>query len=915
MSESVKADSPPLTEFSTQRLVSPSKGPMTFIKRLIGLFPRTGPVPIETAAVERLVKVSHEPLPTQSILPFAPFHVFDPVNRQMTTPDGRRAVFLTIEPVDIEGRDQDIIDDIARRTSIAFENIPSASPAWVIQIYINDEPIKALIHSVTKYAKKQSAPSQFQREWLRVLGDHFNLTSRREGVFKDKRSGLNWRSKYRRVRMVIYRQSNKVSADELNAQTLRVTEGLNEAGIKSSRMNGKAVYEWLMPWYSGEGEAAYDFIDTVDYPEQEEEEGTLPPSFDLGQLCFRGHKVMADAQQKCWQFGKTLNRFITLQPYRGLPKAGLWNVESSSGTAPFDRMPDGCIMATMLVIEPQEVVESRLQGIIAASIGDSEDAALTSEECREALRWMAKGNRLITWLSGFYIFAGDIETLNHLTTKTMAAANAANFEVIVPDDDLQTLDTFARCLPMAFRPEMDHKIQKRGRLSWDSHATRLLPFFCRGRGTPNPGMMFFSRDGEPIQFDPLGEDREKNAHLLMLGPTGSGKTATLVSLLLHVMAVHKPRLFLVTALPTFYLLADYFESQGLSVNKVQITPQTPPSLPPFADITKLVVSDNEALLESDRDILGEAEISARLMITGGDPEEERRLHKEDKALIKTAIMLAANTVVAEGRAQAITEDIAIAMRAMAGDEDNYNEMQRNSLTNRASVIDSYTTGFDGEVFNRTGEAWKDADITIVELGLFARKGYEDKLAIAMAGLMSKINNVVEAAQFSGRNTITVIDEAHILVKNPLIGPYLNSIIAMWRTFGGWLWLATQNLSQFPESARELLNQPEWWICLNTDEDEVTQITRFKELNPEQQGLLKAARKEGGKFTEGVVMSKNIMTLFRNVPPALALALAQTESHEKAHRRNVMDKHGITELEAAKWIAKAINAKRKKHRGL
>jgi len=68
----------------------------------------------------------------------------------------------------------------------------------VIQIYINDEPIKALIHSVTKYAEKKSASSQFQREWLRVLGDHFNLTSRREGVFKDKRSGLNWRSKYRR---------------------------------------------------------------------------------------------------------------------------------------------------------------------------------------------------------------------------------------------------------------------------------------------------------------------------------------------------------------------------------------------------------------------------------------------------------------------------------------------------------------------------------------------------------------------------------------------------------------------------------------------------------------------------------------------------------------------------------------------
>jgi hypothetical protein len=204
-------------------------------------------------------------------------------------------------------------------------------------------------------------------------------------------------------------------------------------------------------------------------------------------------------------------------------------------------------------------------------------------------------------------------------------------------------------------------------------------------------------------------------------------------------------------------------------------------------------------------------------------------------------------------------------------------------------------------------------VTIVELGLFARKGYEDKLAIAMAGLMSKINNIVESNQFSGRHTVTVIDEAHILVKNPLIGPYLNSITAMWRTFGGWLWLATQNLSQFPDSARELLNQPEWWLMLNTDADEVSQIARFKELNEEEQGLLKSTRKESGKYTEGVVMCKSFKTLFRNVPPSLALALAQTEPDEKAHRRNMMTEHNITELQAARLIAGQIDEKRMKHR--
>ena len=75
-----------------------------------------------------------------------------------------------------------IIDDIAKRISIAFENIPSASPAWVIQIYINDEPIKALIHGVTQYAKSKSESNEVSaRMAAGILGDHFSLTSRAIG--------------------------------------------------------------------------------------------------------------------------------------------------------------------------------------------------------------------------------------------------------------------------------------------------------------------------------------------------------------------------------------------------------------------------------------------------------------------------------------------------------------------------------------------------------------------------------------------------------------------------------------------------------------------------------------------------------------------------------------------------------------
>ncbi|HET9644729.1 MAG TPA: type VI secretion protein, partial [Burkholderiaceae bacterium] len=50
-------------------------------------------------------------------------------------------------------------------------------------------------------------------------------------------------------------------------------------------------------------------------------------------------------------------------------------------------------------------------------------------------------------------------------------------------------------------------------------------------------------------------------------------------------------------------------------------------------------------------------------------------------------------------------------------------------------------------------------------------------------------------------------------------------------------------------------------------------------------------------------------LFRNVPPALCLALAQTEQHEKAHRQRLMARHGCSELEAAHRVAREIEGAR------
>ena len=132
---------------------------------------------------------------------------------------------------------------------------------------------------------------------------------------------------------------------------------------------------------------------------------------------------------------------------------------------------------------------------------------------------------------------------------------------------------------------------------------------------------------------------------------------------------------------------------------------------------------------------------------------------------------------------------------------------------------------------------------------------------------------------------------------------------MWRKLGAWFWLATQNLDDLPKAAEPMLNMMEWWLCLGMPPDEVEKIARFRELTPAQKALMLSARKEAGKFSEGVILSRSMELLFRAVPPSLYLALAQTEPEEKAERYQLMQQHGISELDAALKIAEHIDQAR------
>ncbi|HIO96908.1 MAG TPA: hypothetical protein EYG71_03175, partial [Leucothrix sp.] len=394
------------TAYSSTRQKMPDDTAGTRLKRFLGYYPKTGAVPLENTDRDKPITTDNTAIvPSQSFMSYVPFSHYDTQHQQMVTPNGERAVFLEILPADVEGLADNLIDDIGNKIALALQSLVGVDNPWVIQIYLNDEPVRALIHEIKAYSNQHSPASAYKKEWFKILENHLQILSAREGVFTERKSGLNWRARYRRVHMVIYRKTNKVEAESLNSQVLRLTESLNEAGIHSRRMTGKDVWTWLMPWLSGEHENAYNFMETLSYPEKQEANGELSETVDLGEMCLRNRSIQCSAEGKYWQLGNRYNRFITLEPYRGIPDTGHWVLEKQSGTTSFDRMPDGAVLMYTLVIDPQDQVEAQVIGVKTTSIGDGEEAKQTRKECKQTLKLMAQDNRLISCLSGIYIDA------------------------------------------------------------------------------------------------------------------------------------------------------------------------------------------------------------------------------------------------------------------------------------------------------------------------------------------------------------------------------------------------------------------------------------------------------------------------------------------------------------------------------
>jgi conjugative transfer ATPase len=937
--------------------------------------------PVKPLTVKDRRRMAARPPAFTALLPWA--HC-DKETLFWTHANGRmRGFILEAIPVPTEGKPEDFLHGVRQRLQAALQSIDEASPPWIVQFFVNDDrnlaPLKAHLANYIENAYPKAPEraraildSAFTRDYLAMMGRHLDQVNKAEGLFHDTQiSGQPWRGQVRRVRCCIYREfplreeAGPPAEEQLRARREAAMASLREAGIPVRSCGARDLYEWLLPFFNPDpGWCTAEELPTrapcPDAAHLDGEHGLA----DFAEM-LNLSQPESDPERGVWRFDGRPYKALVLQNLTAQPEVGHFTAERRHDEHVFarlDRLPAGTMLSITVVVQPQHEVRRHVGRIQHKSRANTAEAQVTHGECGAVLERMSRGDKFFPTMVTLYVSGKNDAELSNAITTVNAQLVPTGMRFVDPRHDLVPLDEFVRALPMAFEPEFDAKVMRRSRFLFASQIAALLPLYGRARGTGRPGVWMWNRGGEPLMFDPLSKhDRKKNAHMVLLGPTGAGKSATLIYKSMQALGIHRPRLVALDAGESLSLFARDCERLGLSVYCVNLQrDDVDVSLPPFFHAPKLL-RDQEAMTlgqasnedalperlvdpmavdeleiservtpapgdavelgadegdhnddaeEAQRDYFGEMITAATLMITGGEAKEVDRMTRADRYLISRAIVEAARAAEKAGKPHPLTQDVAHELMRMAQDG-SMSVGRRERAEEMGQAMTEFTRGLRGRLFNRYGTDWPEADVTVIELGKLAKDGYEDALNVVLSTVVDSVHSRGERYQHEERPLIFLIDEFHLVTRNALIGPILAKAAKMWRKLGIWLWLATQNMKDFPDAMSRVLSMCEWWMILALDGDvqEIEHIGRFRALTPEQRSMVLAARKEPGKYTEGVLLSSIGNFLYRNVPPALCLALAQTEQHEKAHRQRLMAKHGCTELEAAHLVAREIERSR------
>ncbi|MEH6454898.1 MAG: conjugative transfer ATPase [Cocleimonas sp.] len=348
-----------------------------------------------------------------------------------------------------------------------------------------------------------------------------------------------------------------------------------------------------------------------------------------------------------------------------------------------------------------------------------------------------------------------------------------------------------------------------------------------------------------------------------------------------------------------------------------------------ATTERIIQSFDDAQGESSddkKDYMGECIMIAKIMVTGGDQKEEAKFNLQDVKFLTDAMIHAANLADFDKEDLVRPSHVVRSLRVLSEKYEVKNSDAYKRLQAMADTMSLYTTSLRGKVLDQKAAPFRNCDCLHVELGLAQRDANKDLLALAYLSLMNMINDVAErkASVNDSRPIYVITDEAHLILKDPIIAPIAVKIVRMWRKYGAWFLPATQDIANsFTGEASAILQICEYFIALKPPPDDLDALAVLARLKDTDKALITSARAEKYKYTEGVIINKTRgeSSLIRIIQPSFTLAIAGTEDKEKNERTEISNQYGTRTAGSTLIQAEIMDNKRgiiseeEMHRGI
>ena len=260
----------------------------------------------------------------------------------------------------------------------------------------------------------------------------------------------------------------------------------------------------------------------------------------------------------------------------------------------------------------------------------------------------------------------------------------------------------------------------------------------------------------------------------------------------------------------------------------------------------------------------------------------------------------------------IPSDLAEVMKEKAKLLSESSQQTDNLLASRlakmANGIEAFiNTPLNAAYFNRRTDAFPEADLTYFELGLYKddHESNEAPRALAVTKVLNDSMSRAEKYKDEGRPFIFYCDECHVVTSKQITAASVVQATKMGRKNNLWIWLATQNTQDFPDSAARAISMMEYKMLLWSDAKERGLIANFVDITDTQKEVYKGVTKVPGKYTELMVCTGNGTFLCRNVPPREIFALAATADHENTERAELCREYEVDGMVASLLMAQKM----------